>query len=344
MRALATNERAVTQLRTWLHAVNIEYRASTSGNDLTLRKADGSFTELAVVLGPTTRPPGTLVIRAEEVTGRYLGEAFKIFRKLQKTLGYKPRLPVDRGPIPQRKARYTDSFELVAFRHMELRRSPNPEKGVLEDLASIVNQITMRFFKTNRELCYDHVLELGDLRSYALIWATNFVSLHALPPERAQNNGNRKLLTVHLLQRFQNFRDLLWQKARETVLGLPPYDPKADGYYQHKQTRSGVNSIGHGECTVHWANIAKVMDDETDEDYVERHRELDTRTVNARRLSAISLLEKNLAGMPHDAMVDRLTEASDNRHIHPDAQKLAKQRLRDHESTCTRCNPLRECA
>lgn len=324
----APNARALNQLCTWLGVVGIRYELDPQSKFLTVWRANGDPAELAVVVGQEDTHKGAIVIQGKVLTGRRISEALALFRDLQMELGYEPQCPVDRGAPPEHKAHYSSDFELVALRHMELRRVPNPPRAVLKKFEKIVASTARKFFYSEQQLCEDHMLDLDDLQSFAMVWATNFAGLHSVPetvPEA--ETENKRLLTDHLKQRFTNFRDLLWKKGRNIVASL-------DAAF-----------IGRNACPFEYTDKGLwfqtlLEGEEVDEAYLSRHRKLAVHNPTARRSSALLLLDKQLASLPHDAFIKVLQEAAGNGWIHVDAQKLAARRLREHARTCEACGGL----
>lgn len=128
--------------------------------------------------------------------------------------GSTTHLPSLRGEMPARKLHYADNFELVAMRHREFRRSPNPSPVQLRRFQPLAARSAQRFLGLNRALCARHGYEHGDLLSYALVWTISFLGLYFKDARSELPNENEKLLCSYLKQRFAEFRSLLIKKGR----------------------------------------------------------------------------------------------------------------------------------
>lgn len=122
--------------------------------------------------------------------------------------------PSLRGPQPNMKLHYSDNFELVAMRHRDFRRSPNPTPEKLRSFKPVAEKVAQRFLSLNRDLCLLHGYDHGDLMTYALVWTTNFLGLYARDGHSRHSDENAKLLCVHLKQRFAELRTLMFKKGR----------------------------------------------------------------------------------------------------------------------------------
>lgn len=306
------NARAVCQIRTWLTAAGISYRPSKApGHDLTIVKSDGQELELAVTSDPATTPNDALVVLASIVTNRKIRLAVDAFHEITEAAGYGRPEPMDRGPLPPKKLNFHNDFELVSMRHSEFRRVPNPTTADMKHYKGVIERTAWAFLRSNHELCVGHGLEIGDLITYAQVWTCNYLGLYVVPSPT--NNDNEKLLHCHLMQRFSNFRDLLYQKGRGIF--VTPEDV-------HIATGSTAFTAPDT------ATLAFDVSDEVDEAYRARHCELDVSDDDSRRRSAAALLDSHLNKLTHEQKVATLSQVVESQFVNYDAKREASRRLR----------------
>lgn len=318
---LVKESAATRQLKVWLGAIGIACRVRDPYSLWVTRK-DGE--EVVVYLGPGARPEGSIPVSAAVVTGRSLKESLRVFSALQEVLGYEPRVPVDRGPIPEHKLENGACFEFSAMRHTALRRVPNPTAKQLLRYDLVINRAVGKFFRANRDLCRNHQLEVGDLKTYAQLWACTFIFLVELDTTRPSDN--EKLLYRHVAQRFCGLRQNLFSQGRST---LPSLDEAFIGTHGRPYDWQNFEGWGSTEERV-----------PTDILYVRRHCKLDLSSPSARRKSATKLLKEELGRLGHDRMVEVLKEAESNDRIEGEARAEAVRQLRLHNQECEVCAPL----
>jgi hypothetical protein len=311
--------RITTQLKSWLAAVGIEFEDSTGG--LVVTSKEGAKVPVAVVMkGPA--PAAGISILAKDVGARDMTKALKAFGGLQQALGYTPpKVPVDRGPVPTRKAHFGDDFELVALRHNDFRRSPNPTNAELMSYETVVKKAAWWFWKKNIQNCADHGLELEDLYSYARAWTCSYLALYKSGAER---KIEEKHLCQSLKQRFLDFKGYLAKKARNV---LPMLD---DAYIAihgrpYEYTNKNEWYATDTEVDNDW-EIPGAKDEEDEED--RDHTKTD----------AVATLDSMLDALPHEKMVGMLSDAVKNDRIHLDARRAASRRLQLHARKCAECS------
>lgn len=333
------NSRAVTQLKGWLSSLNIPVSTSkTDGADLTITAANGTTVDLQLRAADSTIAPSTtVVIEAATITGRNIQAALDIAQSLVETLGYTWSNPVERGPLPKSKAHYSDDFEDVAFRHTEFRRAPNPTKAEMEKYAKIVNLECYRFMSHWPQVCSDNMWTVDDLRTYAQVWLVNYLGVHAISEERDSGNENVRKLRAYLGQRFEELRQLAHKKGRNVFTHLDEASIALYGVpFVYRASMGGRGDGGKDRNNFWDIGAEDIQEKGTDEEYVARNQKIDTRT-SFRKDSAAAFLDKSLAALPHDKMVELLTTASSNHYIDPTARREAGSRLRAHCATCVHC-------
>ncbi len=322
------DRRVSTQLKTWLTAVNIAYQDTTAGLVVTSKNGDPIPVDLE-----GSRRPNSIAVKGRDLTSRDLGKSLKAFQGLQLALGYEPKAPVDRGPIPTQKMHYARDFELVAMRHSEFRRVPNPKTADLAQYKVVVDKATWKFYRKNQQVCGDHGYDVGDLRTYAYLWTTNYLGLYDRP-EKAQEERERFL--CHFLgQRFAEFYKQLKKKKRNTLPMLDDAFIAAHGRPYEYGSKS--NWFSSGEEDQESPEEAWIAEEEAEE-APKKNRSYAKRT--AARDEASAILTERLKDMDHDAMVALLSGAVENDRIHQDARREASRRLRAHTTVCTKCKDL----
>lgn len=313
--------RITTQLKSWLTAVGIRFQDSTSG--LVVTSKDGASIPVSVVVKGSPVAPGAIPVQAEAFTARDLKTSLSAFGSLQEALGYTPpKVPVDRGPIPSRKADFSDDFELVVMRHMDFRRSPNPTSAELKSFKLVIDKAVWWFYKKNVSMCADMGLEIEDLRSYGMQWTCNYLGLYRSELGRAEDEKN---LCQFLKQRFIEFREQLDRKARNV---LPMLD---DAYIAMHGRPYEYTNKGEWFSTDPEADNVWEIPTAPEGDATPTKRE---RT----KKSAVATLNARLAELPHDQLVSTLSEAVTNDRIHQDARRAASKKLQDHARKCTQCS------
>jgi hypothetical protein len=359
------NAAALTRMTAWLQAAAIPVKqSSTSGCDLVLTDANGRDIEIKVGISYDDARPAVehLFVLACEVTSRHSATALRAFQSITVATGYGAAKPIDRGEEPAKKLNYEDNFELVAMRHKEFRRVPNPTAAELAKYDRVINKAVSRFMYINAKICKRHNQDFGDLKTYAQIWTCNYLGLYKVA--NPTNNDNEKKLYAHLCQRFHNYVDLLLKKERNCVVDSNtvsialygrPYDANigsrriAEGYEQPDsgswEEPSEAEQIDE---VLEFATQAAELDfatalmpvsalDETD-DEAEKEQISEAK----RRKQAQAALKAAFAKLPHDRMVELLKEASENEHLCYDARMEARKQLRLHAKECDHCTPIPE--
>jgi len=304
-------------LKTWLNAVNIPFLSDADEGSVVAQNAAGDTIHILVGKGlPPT--PNSIVVEGSDLTGGKVSKALETFTHLQEQLGYEPKAPVDRGPLPTKKLANGSDFELVALRHGEMRRCPNPPKGKLESYKPTIERAIWRFMRSNSTLCADNLLAIEDLRTYAQVWTVNYCALYELDRGQDDQAENAKLLFTHLAQRFSNFRQLLIDKSRNVH---PMLDTAFIGLHGRPYDYSNFSS---------WESTDAAVEAEDEANKPKRRR---------RNKSAVKL-DDALGALGHDQMVTVLAVAAKNDRIHPDARAEAMRRLDAHKAECKECTEV----
>lgn len=325
------NASAVARLSAWLTAVSIQHTTSGKpGWDLTVHSQEGKEVKVAVSMVPTdTFDAEVVVLHGKKLTGKGKAMNFAEFHLLTEALGYGKPIPVDRGEDPATKLHFNDNFELVSMRHMQFRRAPNPSKAELDKYSNTIRLATMNFFRTNESLCRVHMVEIDDLKTYAMVWTTNYLgNFKVLNP--IADDENDKKLHVYLKQCFSEFRAMLFKKGRNT---LPEPDTALICTYGHTVDENA----GAERFTTDLRETFDAEDRQKIAEYQTRRNKLDLATPSKRKQSASDLLSSLLSELPHDELVSRLSSAAENHKIHIDARREANRQLRAHVESCEEC-------
>jgi hypothetical protein len=326
----APNATAVTILRTWLRAVGIPVRTSAknSGFDLTVTNIVGEDLEVQVTKGKNGVLPGPgIQVVAGDVTGKKTSVALAAFYAITDAAGYDRTKPLDRGAEPvanekgnPRKLHYKDEEFLVAIRHTEFRRSPNPSDDRWKKYKPTMEKTSNAFMRQNFDLCVRHGLEFDDVMQYARCYVVNFCARYEIPEEETTFFDNERKCFSYLRQRFSNdLRAILQKKERSTM------------------PDSETVSIGLFGKTDADPEVSPDADEETDFDYVAKHCELDVSSPTARRNSAATKLTWLLAQLPHDQRVELLRNASSNSSFDVTTRREAMRQMRLHKAACVSC-------
>jgi hypothetical protein len=324
------NATAVNVLRSWLTAIGVTHKPSkVRGCDICVDRRDGGVLEVQVVMGEEEKNlEGAVRVRAHEITGKASQKKLDAFWRVTDAAGYERKRPVDRGQEPElneqgnpKKLHYRDDFDLVAFRHTETRWSPDPDDSKWVQYKPTMEKVSWGFLKMNSKLCERVKFDIDDVMQYARMWLINYCARYEVP--NPVHFDNERKCYRYLQQRFNNdLRSLLLKKLRSTtpdaetvsiaLFGTPDADPE-------------VSPDG--------------AEEEIDQDYIERHCELDTSTPQARRRSATAKLKELLEELPHDQLVDTLQRTAANESLDWTARKEAGRWLNAHEKGCKECSP-----
>lgn len=215
----------------------------------------------------------------------------------------------ERGLMPVHKLRCENNFDEVAFRHREFRRSRDPSPQEIQQYQVVINRACKHIWYRNMDLLMREMFDQDDLKTYALVWTTNYLSQYLRPPEQDLNADNQKLLYNHLCQRFVELIDLLNRRSKAS---LPDYD---------------------SVCVTFWSRPASRDEPQLPEPC----EEADESPVVTKRAAADELASK-LASLPHDTMVSKLLEIEQNDHLAPDLCREARRWLAKHRKTCPNCS------
>jgi hypothetical protein len=317
---------AMNQLRTWLQAVGIQV-TNRSAIGMSVLDAAGTERNVQVVIGNTDLPEGALLINAKDLTSRNLRDSFEAFKVLQRELGFEPKLPVNRGKLPEHKLANGEDFDLAAIRHTRFRRSPDPAPEKFVIYRDVMVRACRRFYRLNQRRCDDHVLVEDDLMTYALAWMTQFCALYEMSDK--PQTENEKLLYTYLMQRFDEFQQLLTGKEKNELAKLDdayigtrgmPYD------YSNKASWEGEDP-----------RMFQDEEEKTEAEFIDTSTVEGRAEIRARAAVFANELDERLGALGHDKMVAVLRQAADNDRIHPDAQVEAGKRLEAHLAVCDAC-------
>ena len=333
------NATAVNILRAWLNAVGVPTApAQEEGYDLLVGALDGGEVAVQVALHPDESGLGGAVkVLAGDLTGKKVERALAAFHQVTDAAGYDRAQPFDRGVDPElnekgnpRKLHYRDEDFLVAIRHNEFRRAPNPPEDRWKQYRPTIEKTSWAFLRNNFELCARNGFDIGDLLTYARAWTVNFCGRYEAAEARYFDNERK--LHVHLQQRFlYDLRPILEKKERNV---LPDAETVSLALYGRPDCTVTAPGSGYGERLPE--DVGEV--EEVDYAYVERHCELDTSTPAARRASAAAKLEELLGQLPHDRLVEVLADTAKSVFFDSVTRKEAARRLRLHTEGCASCH------
>jgi hypothetical protein len=349
------NATATNQITNWLKAVSVAVKPSTTpGSDLVVTNKAGQEVEIKVGVSADDARPAVehLFVLAKELTHRNKGIALKAFHSVTEAIGFGSPKPIDRGAILDKKAHFDDSFELVAMRHAEFRKVPNPSTEDYAAYEKVISKAVNRFLYINTKICRRHGLDFGDLKTYAQIWTANFLGLYKVADP--QNNDNERKLYAHLCQRFGNFVEVLLKKERSCIPDLQttsvalfgrPYEaPSTTGsragqlYWDEGDHEALEVSEADAEATFAETTYAELsVPASSDYSLVEEEEQEQKVSDAKRRTLAQKALKAEFAKLDHDTLVTLLTEAVGNGALCFDARTEARKQLRLHTAGCASC-------
>lgn len=307
------NSHAVCVLGSWLRNCNVPYSIQYESDCDIIVQGLTCDIKICVFAGILPGNTHDITIMASDITGKDRTLAFRNFHYITEAAGYGSPIPVDRGAGLNKKPIYHEDFELVAMRHTQFRTAPNPKPEHLKGYRPIVENTASSFLRNNQAICTINLLELDDLLTYAMTWTINYIG-HWEIPYPSYSNENPAKLRAYLQQCFVEFRGLLLKKSKNC-----------------HPSKATIEAVGQMPI------VLSPYEEELD---ITEPPEEDPKDVLARRKNADILLSHYLADLPHDRMLELLTEASENLEIDPDAADEAYKRLLKHQKTCGICLPL----
>lgn len=206
-------QKAICQLKSWLSNQNINSSYIENGDcDLEIKNQDKT---LKIIFSNRDMIKEDFIkISLNLFLDRNQDNAIKMFHTITKTLGIGTPDPVNRGNAPER-VNYQNDFDLVVFRHRDLRKSPNPTNEQFEKYKNCIHGTSLKFLISNKALCIRNGLELDDLKQMASIWVINYCGrFEILNPKE---NENEKKCWSYLKQRFSEYRSILQKKEKSML-------------------------------------------------------------------------------------------------------------------------------
>lgn len=355
----------------WLQSAGVEAsKPAPAGCDFSMKTSQGGRIHVKVGKETDARPAvGHMFLPQSELTHRRRAVAIAAFQRLTVAGGYGPLSPPDRGVDPEKKLCFEDDFELVAMRHREFRKVPNPSEEELTHYDRVVSKAVARFMYINRKICARHGIESSDMKTYAQVWACNFLGLYKISNPQ-QGNDNERMLYTHLCQRAANFVEVLLKKERSCIpdsqtasVGLygRPYESGMqlrrswqedhEASFEEALEDSLEDEIGPqtdpiGMILSGNSFFTKTFFDDTESTIPAIRAEALEKALKkeeaARRKTAQAALKEALGGLEHDRMVELLTEAMENDALCYDARQEARKQLRLHRAACESCAKTQE--
>lgn len=361
-----SRDTAVITLRSWLTAVGIPNKKSAlRGSDITVTTKDGGTLEVLVQLGRQERPEapaGAVVVRAEELRCARLSEthlknrsrsplqiAFDAFHAVTEKAGYGRPAPFDRGNEPDRMFSWEEDGFLVPLRHTEFRRAPNPSPAKYAQYKDILDRAAYMFYGQNERLCERQVTSRDDIKSFAYFCLVGFCA-HYERPEPI-GDENERLLTAYLKQRLAELRKSWLTKFMAQVDDVPlvvhnyggTFDPSS-ARGEREEVLESVTNIDELDLS-HRENRFVDADVELDGDFAldnvasdEGHRLVSEAEEEEHQNRAKVRLQKALAAMPHDQLVQTLNAVINDENQGREARKMATRQLMLHSRRCPKCS------
>ncbi|NDD84293.1 hypothetical protein EBZ38_08490 [bacterium] len=307
-------KRAVTQLSEYFRAVKIPFHRHN--RLFSVQGVNGSTMNFEICIDGVLSDAKNTPVDINEITHKDLRIAISTFQNITEIAGYGKLTPVNRGFTNGKKVRVTQSFELSAMRHSELRRTPNPLPSKFEEFGDVISNVVKSYCsRRGREFLVKFGIDYDDLMQYARLWATTYFGLYENPDDSLVDR--KKMLYCNLTQRFSEFTNLLYKKSRSCT-------PSGEVF------RISIGLPGHAEK---YDAFSQSIDDSFFEEL-----QTETKPVKRTRSSLKQLLNKLLSEMPHDKMVEKLNSiAKDSSN---EASKAAKFKLQSHKNNCEQCRSL----
>lgn len=339
-------QKAVCRVTACLDHLKIPYEYGTRVENVVVQKKGGGELQVLVVPAPSATPTVDLLeVLAPEVASSHRETADKAFHAITEAAGYGKPQAIDRGAVqaipPGRKTNrpYGDDPDRVILRESVFRTVANPTTNVYQQMDPVIMTCCRFFWMKNQALCVRLGYDIGDLKTYAQMWTANFWSTGRVL--RPKKDENERLLYRFLRQRFAEFyQQLRGARSRNVVADKQSIALGLGVDYL-------IDSDGMGDEKV--AKAVSVPTEDLDEEeqrayerYKDEHTDINTSNPKKRRASAAALLSKSLSAMPHDAMVEALTQTGKSYFACPDTRKEALRQLEIHTKSCSACTPSAE--
>lgn len=333
------NYTAVTRLATWLDVARIPYRLTNEGpHDLIVECSNGGPMPVRVSLVPENGGPDHYSVSVQEMINRNDNVSTAAFARLTAAAGYGRVNPLVRCASPLSKKLNTDDhFELVAMRHTEFRRVPNPTNQQLESHKTTIDKAINRAQSIHYNLFARNGLDKEDLRTYAQIWTCNFLGLYNIKAEGYKDNERK--LYAYLCQRFSNFCEAAYRKERSVV-------PDMSTYYMAILGKPWVaTKFGPDHLSGFSEDGESIQLDEQEfsdslsslEEDPEEACQVEINPAK-RRANAKACLAAELGRMPHDKLLESLYHVLNSSFFCHDAKAEARRQLKKHQKGCRECS------
>jgi hypothetical protein len=308
------NEQATCVVESYLRAANISHTPLPDGGISVMTPAGDEVHVVFASEGSQTAPPPpskypTISVNPETVLTTKKDMTMSVFHEITEKAGHGRPVPVERGPEP---IGVVNDFFLVSIRHRDFRTVPNPPDEELRAHEKLITDICTKFHSRFQWLCSKKGYGVGDLKTFALAWATIFLGKYRRT--RRSRVENEKLLRAHIEKRlWGEFAPRLQRDLRIDHIDTETYQVATTGDVE------GVR-------------------EEAEERVAGRPIELDLSDDDARRKSARSMLVSKLSALPHQSLISMLTEAAQNAALCPETRSEARRRLTLHRKKCADCS------
>jgi hypothetical protein len=196
------NEQATCVVESYLRAANISHTPlpdggisvmTPAGDEVHVVFATGRFRNGAAA--PSKYP--TISVNPETVLTTKKDMTMSVFHEITEKAGHGRPVPVERGPEP---IGVVNDFFLVSIRHRDFRTVPNPPDEELRAHEKLITDICTKFHSRFQWLCSKKGYGVGDLKTFALAWATIFLGKYKRT--RRSRVENEKLLRAHIEKRL----------------------------------------------------------------------------------------------------------------------------------------------
>lgn len=342
--------RALCLLTTCLDAVKIPNNATSKDLLVVVETKSGQLLEVSIVLESPAAPMSNKIeVLAGEITSPHRETAAAAFWTVTEAAGYGKPVAVNR-PAPslsdKGKRIYRGDPDLVVWRQKVVRQTPNAPVHVFKEFASVVETCCRFFFNKNRDLCALLGYDIEDLKTYGNMWLNSFWSTGRVVDVQ-RGDENHRLLYNFLRQRFaEMYRQMKGSRTQNTILDRQSVATALGLEYVKDVDTRATTTQGKEFNTSFAVQVPQHADSVSDLLAQSREKKkrcvLNIKTPASRKSSAAELLAKELGKMPHDVMVQTLTDMHQNSYACPVTRQEAKRQLRLHREACTTCLSAQE--
>lgn len=283
-----------------------------------------------------------VVLDGRVLVGRSVAEHVEECNKVLAKLGLQPR-SVERPQTGAIRAKTTDYHEVV-MRLTQFRRTANPTRATLDEVASTIQREAQRAARLYSTVVQKMNYDWEDLQTIGYVYFINHWHQYRDPTK--SKDANEKYFVKHLQQQYGRWAQVTNAMLRSCLFknsGLPVDEymstPAPGLRIAHDTVGEPAYEMDHDAAR---GDLSLVhIDDEATDKWERKERAATNREQRAARKSARAALDSALSTLGHDRMVFELRRVvKDEEHQDFAARKLAKSIFDKHAKECEGCRKM----